>query len=181
MSASSDRLAKLRRLDSEVKAARLLAALDAAVLAGEALNIAALARKAGVSRRFVYDHPELRAETERRALEVADRYTSAVTASARVTTASLRADLENAKATNHRLETDLATLRRRLGLILGQEAMSDMASGAILDDGATRARADELEQSLLDANEELARRTDELHAARQINRELMAKLNRERG
>lgn len=178
-SSSGERLAKLRRLDSEVKAARLLAALDAMVLAEEAPTVASLARKAGVSRRFVYDHHELRAEIERRAAEVSDRYSGAVTAGARVTAASLRADHENLKATNRRLELDLAVLRRRLGQILGQEAMADMADGLPYADPAAQARVDELDKSLFDAREELARRTDELDAARQINRELMARLNRD--
>lgn len=182
MTENADRLAKARRLDSEVKAARLLAALDAMVLCGEAPNIATLARKAGVSRRFVYDHPELRAEVERRAAEVADRYTGAVRATARVTAASLRADLENAKAANHRLEADLAVLRRRLGQVLGQDVLADMARRGILDvDPATQDRIAELEQALFDAAEELARRADELGASRQINRELMARLNRATG
>jgi hypothetical protein len=90
-----ERLRKLRRLDSEMKSARVLAALDAVVTAGEPLQVAHVARRAVVSRRFVYDHPELRAEIEQRSAEVADRFTTTVTAGARVTGASLRADLEN--------------------------------------------------------------------------------------
>lgn len=174
-----ERLVKQRRLDSETKAARLLATLDAMVVAGEPPNIAVLARRARVSRRFVYDHPELRAEVERRATEVGDRFASAVGATARVTAASLRADLENAKATNHGLEAELAALRRRLGQILGQDAMADMHHEGIVDtSNADRARIDELEQSLFETNEELVCRTDELIASRQINRELMARVNR---
>ncbi len=99
MAERTDRLTALRRLDSQDKTRRVLAALDAAVGAGEPLSIAALARHAAVSRRFIYDHPELRAEAERRATEAADRHASATTAGARVTAASLRADLANAKAT----------------------------------------------------------------------------------
>lgn len=73
------------------------------ILVGEPLQIAALARRAAVSRRFVYDHPELRAERERRSAEFADRFSATMTASALVTAASLRADLENAKARSARL------------------------------------------------------------------------------
>jgi len=36
----------------------------------------------------------------------------------------------------------------------------------------------DLEQALFDAQEALARRTEELESARQINRELMARVNR---
>lgn len=173
-----ERLVALRRLDSQTKASQVLVALDAIVASGHAVNIAALARTAGVSRRFIYDHPELRAEAERRASEVADRHAGALAASARVTAASLRADLENAKATNHRLEADLTLLRRRLGLVLGQEVLADTAGHGI-QDTRSAARLDEVEQALFQARETLAQRTEELDAARQINRELISRLNRD--
>ena len=126
----SEQLARLRRADSAAKAARVVAALDAMVAAGGPPVLALLARKAGVSRRFIYDHPELRAEVSRRAAEVADQHVAATSAGVRVTAASLRADLENAKARNHRLEADMAALRRRLGEMLGQSVL-DESVGAI--------------------------------------------------
>jgi hypothetical protein len=175
----TDRLTKLRRLDSELKTSRLLAALDATVSAGEPLHIAALARRAGVSRRFVYDHPELRAEVERRAAEAPDRYIGNAVTAAKVTAASLRADLENTKATNHRLQGELAVLRRKLGQLLGQDIFADIADHPNIDkDRASQERIDQLEQTLFEVREELARRNDELSAAREINRELMGRLNR---
>jgi hypothetical protein len=181
MAEQIDRLIGLRRLDSEIKAARVIAALDALASSGHAVRIATLARRANVSRRFIYDHPELRAEAERRAAEVANRHTGAMQASARVTGASLRADLENAKAKNYRLEQEHAALRQRLGAVLGHEVMAEMSDRGIVDtDQRAAARVGDLEQQLFDTGEELARSTEELEAARQINRELMARLNRER-
>lgn len=174
----TDRLIALRRLDSADKTRRVIAALNAALGAGEPLTIAALARRAGVSRRFIYDHPELRAEAERRSAETADHRAGATSASARVTLMSLRADLANARATNHRLHTELGALRRRLGQLLGQDALADLDQPTI-DPTATSGRLADLEQSLFEAGEELARRTEELDAARQINRELIGRLNRE--
>ena len=156
------KLTEFRRLDSADKTRRVLAALEATISAGQSLTIAALARHARVSRRFIYDHPELRAEAERRAAQAADRTAGAITASARITVASLRADLANAKATNHRQHTELEALRRRLGQVL------------------TAAQPAELEQALSEVKEQLAQRDQELAAARQINRELIARLNRER-
>ena len=175
----TDRLTALRRLDSQDKTRRVLAALNAAVGAGEPLSITALARHAAVSRRFIYDHPELRAEAERRATEAADRHAAAATAGARVTVASLRADLANAKAANHRLTCELAALRHRLGQLLGHDALTDLDL-ANVDPNATGARLAEIEQSLFEAGEQLARHVEELDAARQINRELIGRLNRER-
>lgn len=172
-------LVELRRLDSQAKAARVLAALDALVVSGNAFTIAALARRAGVSRRFIYDHPELRAEAERRSAEIADSHAGALMASARVSTASLRADLANARAGNQRLEAELTALRRRLGQMLGQEVLSGLAGDGLADVAtALVPRVEELERALFEAREELARRTEELEAARQINRELLARLNR---
>jgi len=175
----AQRLAALRRLDSADKTHRVLAALNATLGTGEPLTIAALARRAGVSRRFIYDHPELRAEAGRRSAEAAGRHAAATTASARVTVASLRADLANAKAASHRLTPELAALRRRLGQLLGQDALARL-DHAVIDTNAASGRLAQLEQALFEAGEELAHRTEELEAARQINRELIARLNRER-
>ncbi len=173
------RLAELRRLDSQAKAARVLGALDAMVACGSPLSIAALARAAGVSRRFVYDHPELRTEAERRCAQIIERQSGSMTAAARVSGASLRADLANANATNHRLATELANLRRRLGQQLGQEVLADLAG---TDNAAIPAamapRLEQLEAAPFATQEELARRTEELEAARQINRELLGRVNR---
>ena len=177
MAEQADHLARIRRADTEAKTARLLATLDALIAAGQAPVISVLARRAGVSRRFIYDHPELRAEIARRTSQLADRQTGAIAASFRTTTASLRADLENAKAASRRLQAELAALRRRLGELTGQQVLAE--TGHIHPGTAESARTDELEQQLFDAREALAQRDEELEAARQINRELMARLNKE--
>lgn len=178
MPEGAERLVALRRADSKVKHARVLATIGAMVVTGQPLAIAALARQAGVSRRFIYDHPELRAEAERRAAEVVERHVLSLSAGARVTAASLRADLENAKARGHRMEAELASLRRRLGGVLGEQVLAEAGQleRVCSEHGA---RIEQLEQSLFEAEETLARRTEELEAARQINRELMARLNRQ--
>ena len=93
-----------------------------------------------------------------------------------MTAALLRADLENAKARNRRLEAELTALRRRLGEVIGRDVLAEISGTEGLD---TASRASQLEQTLFDAQEALAQRTEELEAARQINRELMARLNRE--
>lgn len=179
MAEPTTRLVELRRLDSQTKAARVMAALEAMAVSGTALSIAALARTAGVSRRFVYDHPELRAEAERRSAEIIERQSGAIIATARVSVASLRADLANTNATNHRLVTELASLRRRLGQILGHDVLAELGAEETADVVAVLApRIEELEATLFDTREELARRSEELEAARQINRELLNRVNR---
>ncbi|HUY50982.1 MAG TPA: DUF6262 family protein [Streptosporangiaceae bacterium] len=175
MAEPGERLARLRRAGSDAKAARVLATVQAMAAAGEPPGVSVVARRAGVSRRFVYDHPELRAELTRRAAQVADHHAGSVSASARATTASLRADLENAKARNHRPDVELTALRRRLSELTGREVLGEISA---TDAPAVTGRASELEQALFDAEKALGRRTEELEAARQINRELMARLNR---
>jgi hypothetical protein len=177
MAERADRLITRRRLDSQDKARRFLAALQAAIDTGQPATIAALARAANVSRRFVYDHPELRAQAEHRLAQAANRHAASLAATARVSAASLRADLANVKAANQRLQTELAALRRRLGQQLGREALADLDHHPAEPDPPPRLA--ELEHSLLEANEQLARRTEELEAARQINRDLIARLNRD--
>jgi Family of unknown function (DUF6262) len=176
MAEQAAHLARIRRADTEAKTARLLATLDAFIVAGQAPVVSVLARRAGVSRRFVYDHPELRAEIARRTSQLADRQAGAITASYRTTTASLRADLENAKAANRHLQADLTALRRRLGELTGRQVLAETGQ---TPGTAASTRTTELEQELFDAREALAQRTEELEAARQINRELMARLNKE--
>ncbi len=179
MANSHDALAASRRLDSTTKAARVRAAINSIAAAGAPLNITALARSAKVSRRFIYDHPELRAEAAQQAARSAERDGAASTADARVSAASLRADLVNAGAANQRLHTELAALRRRLGRLLGQDVLAEIVGD---EDAQLNAlvspRVRELEHKLFDAQEELAQRTEELEAARQINRELLERLNR---
>jgi hypothetical protein len=116
-------LAASRRLDSTTKQARVRAAINDLANSGAALNVAALARRANVSRRFIYDHPELRAEADQQAILNAARHSADVSAQTSVTTASLRADLANANAANRRLQTELAALRRRLGRALGHDVL----------------------------------------------------------
>lgn len=178
MADQAEHLVRLRRADSDAKATRVVAALNAMVEAGETLAVAALARRARVSRRFIYDHPELRAELTRRTDEAARRWGSSVAADAKVSVASLRADLANAKARNHRLEADLNALARRLGQMIGAEAMADIAGTDAEAQAAMTAKLAETEQELIDTREALARCTEELDAARHINRELTARLNR---
>src|SRR5258708_7078050 len=53
-----------RSLDGQRKHALVLAAVQAAVHQGHVLTVAAIARAAGVGRKFIYDHPDLRAEID---------------------------------------------------------------------------------------------------------------------
>jgi hypothetical protein len=182
MADNHEPLAASRRLDSTTKQTRVRAAINDIAASGAALNIAALARRANVSRRFIYDHPELRAEAEQHAVLNAARHSADVAQHTGVTTASLRADLANAEATNRRLHAELAALRRRLGRAIGYDVLAEIAGDEATAVAAISApRVTELEHALFEAQEALAQRTEELDAARRINRELLERLNRRDG
>jgi chromosome segregation ATPase len=176
-----ERLTALRRVDSQAKATAVRAALDAAVTAGQPLTVAAIARHARVSRRFVYDHPELRAEIELKATEAVARFSGQLAATAQVTGASLRADLENTTAENRRLRERVRTLEQRLSQALGQEVAAELAAnGIVVGDATLRDQMAFLQAKIDELEAELRRRDDDLEGARQANRDLMAELNRPR-
>lgn len=177
--APGERLRRLRRVDSEVKAGRVRAALEATVLDGGPFSVTEIARKARVSRRFVYDHPELRAEIDLKAAESVGRFSGRLVASAQVSAASLRADSENCKAENQRLRERIRTLEGRLSEVLGAEVASELAGqGVLVGEKLLREQIDVLNSKVGDLTDELRHRDEDLEGARQANRELMGELNR---
>lgn len=174
-----------RRLDSHRKATLVLAAADAAVQRGEAPSIAGIARDAGVGRKFIYDHPDLRAEIELKSARATQRRANDLVATARVSGASLRADLANSHAHNQRLTTQLRALETRLSQLEGARLLTDdlLPPGMVaeLADQQLAQRNAELEQQVFDTKEALRRAIEELDAARAINRELMQQANQPSG
>lgn len=171
-----------RRLTSQHKHTLVLAALDAAVESGRYPTIAGIARTAGVGRKFIYDHPDLRAQITLKLTQSTEREANTLVAATRVTGASLRTDLENARAQNRRLNKQLRTLENRLSQAEGAHLVADdllpETMLAELADQQLARRVDELEQQLFETKEELRRTVEQLEAARAINRELMQHANR---
>lgn len=152
---------RARRLEGEHKSALVVAALDAAVERGRRPTISGIAREAGVGRKFIYDHPELRAQVELRAAQAADDKANDLRTAARVTGASLRADLENARAQNRRLQDRLRAAEGRLSQLQGTRVLSDEsfpeAMLTELADQALAQRNAELEATVFELKEELRR------------------------
>lgn len=170
-----------RRLDATLKRERVLAALDACLASGREITIAAVARHAGVSRKFIYSHPDLRADLELRALGATHASAATGLASARVTGASLRADAANHKAHNHRLRQQVRALEQRLSEALGTriaDALPDDERVSLGDVDALKARVDDSEARAFELAEALAGAREELDAVREINRELLSQHNR---
>ncbi|HXZ71066.1 MAG TPA: DUF6262 family protein [Streptosporangiaceae bacterium] len=179
---NAEAMRRARRVDSERKRRLVLAAADAQLEAGRHPTIAGIARQAGVGRKFIYDHPDLRAGIELKAAQSTSRQASDIVASARVTGASLRAELENARTQNHRLSRQIKALETRLSKAEGARLVADELLPedvvAQLADQQLTARVAELDQQLFEARERLRHTAGELEAARAINRELMQQANR---
>jgi hypothetical protein len=177
MSPDAERIARLktsRRTEGERKFARVQSALAELERAGMAFSNAQLARAAKVSRRFVYDHPELLAEADQvRARSVAAA-TSTLAAGQALTMASLRADLENAQAQNRRLIDQLHAAETRLAELLGMQAAAEV--GWVPPDVRRQLDAAETERARLSAR--IRELEEELEQVRRLNRELMAQVNR---
>jgi chromosome segregation ATPase len=171
-------MAAHRRLDSQLKRERVAAAVDAKLSAGHELTIAAIARHAGVSRKFIYAHPDLRTQIEHRALQATARDTSSAIAEGRVTVASIRADAANAKAQNQRLRQQLRSLEQRLSETLGREVATEIGPGDTDQPEQLRAQLEDAQAHTFELGEELADAREELEAVREINRELLADRNR---
>jgi uncharacterized protein DUF6262 len=167
-------LAAARARDSDTRRRRVLTTLQALTAAGADLSVSALARAANVHRSFIHRHPELRA-----ALQTAQLADSAASSDpTAVTAASLRADVANLQAQNQRLTRHVATLERRLSELLGEQVYRASGIGAPDATAELQRHQGELTQRVLDLQQHLDDRTDELAAARAANRELMAELNR---
>jgi chromosome segregation ATPase len=178
---NAEAMHRARRVDSDRKRRLVLAATDAQLEAGRHPTIAGIARQAGVGRKFIYDHPDLKADIECRAAQSTGRQASDIVASARVTGASLRAELENARAQNHRLSKQIKALETRLSKAEGARLIADelLPEGVIAELAGQQltARVAELDQQLFEARERQRRTAEELEAARAINRELMQQVN----
>lgn len=167
-----------RRLDSQLKRQRVMAAVDARLATGHELSVAVIARQAGVSRKFIYAHPELRAQIEQRAQQATETSKSKALADGRVTIASLRADAANANAQNRRLREQIRGLEQRLSAMLGREIAGEIDPAAYEPPEQLHAQLESARAQVFELEEALAEAREELEAVREINRELLAGQNR---
>jgi hypothetical protein len=99
------------------RAERALRDLDAE---GAAISFQSVARRAGVSRQWLYTQPALRARVE----QLRDRRPAradGVPARQRATEASLRQRIEALRAENQRLREENASLKTELAIAYGQQ------------------------------------------------------------
>jgi len=188
MTDNSHALKRSRRRDSQAKRRKASQALQAMADAGEPVTFPAVARRAGVSVSLLYADKELAgrisAARSRQRDAGADRAWR-LPARSLVTEQSLRADLANAKDHIRRLDQELSVLRDRLARQLGANA--DIAAGRAssplldqLEQQAADLQADNarLREQIAGLHEALRESSETLQAARAMNRELMAEINR---
>lgn len=162
-----------RRADSTRRRQRVLAALDAALAAGDELNVTAIARRAGVDRTFLYRHRDLLERLH--AAETQPHGQPGIGPT--VTRASLQTDLLAAQQRCTRMAARSQQLETRLSELLGEQAWRATGLGAPTDIDQLHQHIVTLEQQVVDLRLQLEERDQDLAAARATNRELMAQLN----
>jgi hypothetical protein len=105
-----------RALDAQARARGALAELDRA---GEQITFAAVARRAHVSRQFLYSRDALRTEIAQLRTSPA-RTSPAISAHTRASENSLRTRLRAALDENQHLRVELTRLRGKLAVALGR-------------------------------------------------------------
>jgi hypothetical protein len=153
---------------------RVLKALAELRAQAEEITISAVARRARVHRSFIHRHPDLRAAV----LRAADGDPPGDVPSTGVSRRSLLADNANLREQNRRRAQQLHTLEDRLAELLGEQAFQRSGLGAPSDIAALQARVEQLQQQVLDLQRTLGERDEELAAAREAHRRLMAEVNR---
>lgn len=127
MSPEPLRNAARRRSADDVARAR--AAIDELTRSGEHVGFQAVARRAGVSRQWLYTRPELRAEIERLRAAHAGRFGPSVPAPERSSEASLRQRVEGLLEENRRLRNQVGELRGELALAYGRQRETRASAG----------------------------------------------------
>lgn len=162
-----------RRADTMRRRERVLKVLNAATTSGQEINVATIARQAGIDRTFLYRHRDLLERVHAAEAQPAN----AIGTGPVVSRASLQADLLAAHERAIRLAARVQHLERRLSESLGEQAWRESGLGAPADIDQLNQRILTLEQHVVDIRLQLDERTQDLDAARATNRELMTRLN----
>ncbi|MCX4538204.1 hypothetical protein [Streptomyces sp. NBC_01669] len=163
-----------RRADTGRRRQRVLAALAESAKDGSEVSVAAIARRAGVDRTFLYRHRDLLGQIHAQAAEPP---TISGDRGPAVSRASLQTDLVAAEARTARLAAHIRRLEGRLSQALGEQVWRESGIGGPDNTEQLQARITTLEQQAIDLELKLQDRDDDLAAARAANRELMAQLN----
>ena len=180
--ASTEHMRAHHSLRSQQKRQAVLQAARAMIGAGIQIEWAALARRAGVSEKFIHDkkHADIKAQVAEMIASQADRQAERQVAEGRVTIASLRAELLNVRAQLRRKDQQLAVLERKLSQQAGRELEAELPRppGSLIEQ-AERAsqRALELEGRVGELQAQLDEREREILALRDSLRKTIRERN----
>jgi hypothetical protein len=173
--AGANPLTQARHHDVARRRLRVQHALADMHAKADQITISGVAAQAKVHRSFIHRHPDLRAAV----LQAADPATSSPhSASTAVSRTSLMADNANLRDRNRRLTQHIHDLEARLSDILGAQAFTRTGLGGPSHVQQLEADNETRRQHLLDLTRALEERDEELAAARETHRRLMAELNR---
>jgi chromosome segregation ATPase len=166
---STEHLRAHHSLRSQQKREAVVCAARAMISSGLQIEWAPLARRAGVSEKFIHDkkHADIKAQVTEMVAAAAGRQAERQAAEEGASIASLRAELLNLRAQLRRKDQQLALLERKLSHQAGQtlEAELPRPPGSVLEE------AERAGQRVL----ELERRASELQAALdERDREILA-------
>lgn len=168
-------LAKARQRDVERRRQRVHQALADMHTDGAEISISAVAARARVHRSFIHRHPDLHAAV---LAATAETLTTPSPASMAISHRSVLAENANLHSQNRRLAQHIRDLEDRLSELLGQQAFERSGLGAPPNTAALHAELEQQRQTVLDLERALEERDEELAAARETNRRLMAEVNR---
>ena len=152
------------------------------IRSGLQIEWAALARRAGVSEKFIHDqkHADIKAQVNEMIAAQAGRQAEREAAEDRATVASLRAELLNLRAQLKRKDQQLAVLERKLSQQAGRELEAELPRppGSVIEQ-AERAsqRALELERRVGELQAQLDERDREILALRDSLRKTIRERN----
>ncbi|MET8877552.1 DUF6262 family protein, partial [Nocardia sp. NPDC004604] len=168
-------LTAARRRDVDRRSQRVRKALADMHNDGSDITIAATAARAGVHRSFIHRHSDLHAAVLTAAAEAIEKPSPASTT---ISHRSALAENANLAEANRRLAQRIRELEERLSELLGQQAFERSGLGAPTGTAALQADLEHHKQLVIDLRGRIDERDEELAAAREANRSLMAELNR---
>jgi chromosome segregation ATPase len=141
------------------------------------LKTTIIARRAGVHRSFVSNH--FAAQITHAKTEIQARFITGLGGQTALTAASLRVEMETAKQQARAAQQEIDRLKERLARTLGDEVAAThpehgVASNAVND---LHAQVEQLLASEVELRRQLRDTTDELDAARALNRTLIRERN----
>jgi predicted RNase H-like nuclease (RuvC/YqgF family) len=180
--ASTEHLHAHHSLRSQQKRDAVLQAARAMIRTGIQIEWAALARRAGVSEKFIHDkkHADIKAQVREMIAAQADRQAERQVAEDQVTIGSLRSELLNLRGQLQRKESQIAVLERKLSHHAGRQLEAELPRlpGSLIEQ-AERAsqRALELEHRVGELQAQLDERDREVLALRDSLRKTIRERN----